>query len=788
MIDCTHYSSHPNPLLASCGNFADMLHDGMVPIATCHVCPFRQPERIQGAGDLVERGLSAVGITQQRVQKLARAVGVKDCGCRKRKAALNRLLPFAENSDSGPSVPSTDITFVWPYWAAGAKHDELRWSMRSVRQFYRGQADLIVVGDRPSWFAGRVIEQPRVRSQRYRSFRDMLAKMQTMAQHPDIPDEFVWMMDDVYFIKPVGLHDLKVPRVSGMLPESAGNSGWQKLKVASRKLLTQAGMPCYDYATHLPHYVNKQKLAAVFAAFPTDKQTYLWEIVYGNMHRSNPVSWTPFFRRLTSAPASAAELTRTTARASVINHVDAAWSPVLRTWLGNLLPQPLQHETESLPMQQPFRTQHILLIQSAYRADQALSRQRLELSKTTIIPSLQAQTVKATVQVSVSRHDPLLEQRRQAFRECGHDVQFVWQDQWDLPDGRLLVGRCDDDDVISKDFFEGSLFAAERGGPTPFAVIWPNGHVRWKAGLFESHHPGNQFVALCTDDRHHPFQMDHRRYTREWRNVTAGHDPAWIWIRHADAMTQTRRRYRRKRLKRLNTNRFPYNFRAIHRVIVSRLSLDQIAQMHGTDKCSEAHNYTAVYAELLNPVRNEPLRILELGVQDGASIRTWCDFFPRATVVGVDTAKAPQKYPRYTHLQQDAVDPLPGQPGSFDLIIDDASHKSSEQMASLLQHAHRLKPGGLYVIEDVGIQASPTFMKHYADTTPTFLEHCIQWQKSPASIPVAGFESCQLHNQQLAVLRKSQTAPETAATPAPAAAPTSASARALNTADDVISP
>lgn len=44
-----------------------------------------------GLGDMVAAGLSAVGITEARAQAVANAVGVKDCGCGKRKAALNRL-------------------------------------------------------------------------------------------------------------------------------------------------------------------------------------------------------------------------------------------------------------------------------------------------------------------------------------------------------------------------------------------------------------------------------------------------------------------------------------------------------------------------------------------------------------------------------------------------------------------------------------------------------------------------------------------------------------------------
>lgn len=45
--------------------------------------------RGRGLGDMVKAGLEAVGITEELAQSAASAVGIKDCGCAKRRAALN---------------------------------------------------------------------------------------------------------------------------------------------------------------------------------------------------------------------------------------------------------------------------------------------------------------------------------------------------------------------------------------------------------------------------------------------------------------------------------------------------------------------------------------------------------------------------------------------------------------------------------------------------------------------------------------------------------------------------
>ena len=49
------------------------------------------PRAKPGLGDMVATGLSAVGVTKERVQAVASAVGVKDCGCKKRQESLNNL-------------------------------------------------------------------------------------------------------------------------------------------------------------------------------------------------------------------------------------------------------------------------------------------------------------------------------------------------------------------------------------------------------------------------------------------------------------------------------------------------------------------------------------------------------------------------------------------------------------------------------------------------------------------------------------------------------------------------
>jgi hypothetical protein len=235
-----------------------------------------------------------------------------------------------------------DVTqFVWPYWHAGASGDELRWSIRSVEQHFEGATLCTIVGDRPPWWQGHVIDCPRIGPAPNRGFRDMLNKMRTIATHPEIRPEFVWMMDDVYFLKPVTLEELQQPRAYGWR-EDASNS-WQRRKSNTMRLLREAGLSNHDYATHLPHHAEKQKLADLFERFDLHANTLLWEVLYGNVYRQHPIRPEPFFCRLLH-PVEMPELRQRARLASVLNHTANAWCPAIREYLAEILQTPATGE------------------------------------------------------------------------------------------------------------------------------------------------------------------------------------------------------------------------------------------------------------------------------------------------------------------------------------------------------------------------------------------------------------------------------------------------------------
>lgn len=143
-------------------------------------------------------------------------------------------------------------------------------------------------------------------------------------------------------------------------------------------------------------------------------------------------------------------------------------------------------------------------------------------------------------------------------------------------------------------------------------------------------------------------------------------------------------------------------------------SLETLADRYydAGDKTRKGWTYFRSYTRLLEARRNEPLRVLELGVFSGASLLSWRDYLPRATIVGIDIMDPPDRV-----IGQDRIHVLQGSQddpalldraaavagGAFDLIVDDASHIGYLTKRSLhYLFPRRLVPGGWYVIEDFG--------------------------------------------------------------------------------------
>jgi hypothetical protein len=141
-------------------------------------------------------------------------------------------------------------------------------------------------------------------------------------------------------------------------------------------------------------------------------------------------------------------------------------------------------------------------------------------------------------------------------------------------------------------------------------------------------------------------------------------------------------------------------------------SLTEIADHLKTDKGSIKHNYTAVYERYFSELRGRPgLKLMEIGVACGSSLKMWSKYFADARILGVDIrpdcAKLCSLYPNISIKIQNATQaPVPG---TFDIIIDDGSHVSADIVDAFRLNWPNLKPGGLFVIEDLKCTHNPQY-------------------------------------------------------------------------------
>ena len=121
------------------------------------------------------------------------------------------------------------------------------------------------------------------------------------------------------------------------------------------------------------------------------------------------------------------------------------------------------------------------------------------------------------------------------------------------------------------------------------------------------------------------------------------------------------------------------------------------------------HHYLPIYDRYFKPLKNRPLRMLEIGVSEGGSLTMWRKYFgPEAVLFGIDInpncAKHNGKDAQVRIGSQDDPDFLRAviaEMGGVDLILDDGSHFSKHMNASLNILFPLLSDGGLYVVEDM---------------------------------------------------------------------------------------
>jgi hypothetical protein len=164
--------------------------------------------------------------------------------------------------------------------------------------------------------------------------------------------------------------------------------------------------------------------------------------------------------------------------------------------------------------------------------------------------------------------------------------------------------------------------------------------------------------------------------------------------------------------------------------------LNRLFEHYKTDKGQ--NGYAELYECLFNDKRQSVNKLIEIGIgtlipgmwstmygyskegyQQGASLRAWRDYFPNSTVYGIDLQPDTQfAESRIVTMLADSrsaveINKVMHTHGisQVDVVIDDGSHSASDQLATLDVMFRYVRPGGYYIIEDIGSVDINEFVK-----------------------------------------------------------------------------
>jgi glycosyltransferase involved in cell wall biosynthesis len=140
-------------------------------------------------------------------------------------------------------------------------------------------------------------------------------------------------------------------------------------------------------------------------------------------------------------------------------------------------------------------------------------------------------------------------------------------------------------------------------------------------------------------------------------------------------------------------------------------TLHELYASHEGKVSDKWHLYLTEYDRLLDSYREQPVRLLEIGIQNGGSLEIWARYFAGAQLligcdINPDCARLQYANPAIrvvigdanaTLVQQQILAHTP----QFDVIIDDGSHMSGDIVKSFALYFPALVDGGIFIAEDL---------------------------------------------------------------------------------------
>lgn len=139
---------------------------------------------------------------------------------------------------------------------------------------------------------------------------------------------------------------------------------------------------------------------------------------------------------------------------------------------------------------------------------------------------------------------------------------------------------------------------------------------------------------------------------------------------------------------------------------IPKTTIDGFAAEWGGDKGS-AHSYIESYEYLFDDIRHSNIKLLEIGVLYGSSIKMWRDYFTNGEIYGMDILEKCKKYEEdrikiiiCDSTNENLISKL-FYNMKFNIIIDDGHHDLDKQISTFNNLFKYVEKSGCYIIEDI---------------------------------------------------------------------------------------
>lgn len=238
------------------------------------------------------------------------------------------------------------IDIVYPYYADDAENsEELRFSLRSL-SLIQEKVKVWLIGDKPAWINDEKINyiaHSRTQNNRY---IDSSTKLKIAAEHREMGNSFLYMNDDLYFVKPVSAYFVGHPRFTAdytaNIEQFEIRGQWQQLNKNAFIKLSDRGFSCRDYSIHFSYLFDKENFLSMYDEYQLANTAYNCETLYYNLFAKKALVYANELCRIQVKNLNS-QMLKDIDRALILNNAKNSFDTIL-DFLRGKFPEPSQFE------------------------------------------------------------------------------------------------------------------------------------------------------------------------------------------------------------------------------------------------------------------------------------------------------------------------------------------------------------------------------------------------------------------------------------------------------------